>query len=89
MLLFLFIICRIDDIEDNSNLRRGVPVAHHIFGIPSAINAANYVYFLGLQKTLALNHPDATKVYTGKLLYDTVKVLSLKEKRPKALGLSR
>ena len=28
----------IDDIEDNSKLRRGVPVAHSIFGVPSTIN---------------------------------------------------
>jgi geranylgeranyl diphosphate synthase type 3 len=33
----------IDDIEDNSKLRRGIPVAHSIFGVPSVINCANYV----------------------------------------------
>lgn len=58
----------IDDIEDNSLLRRGIPVAHHIFGIPSTINSANYVYFLSLQKVLELNHPDATKIFTEHLL---------------------
>jgi len=58
----------IDDIEDNSKLRRGIPVAHHIFGVPSTINSANYVYFLGLEKTLKLGHPDATKVFTEQLL---------------------
>ena len=36
---------RVDDIEDNSKLRRGVPVAHSIYGVPSTINTANYVYF--------------------------------------------
>lgn len=56
---------RIDDIEDNSKLRRGIPVAHHIFGVPSTINSANYVYFLGLEKTLNLGHPEATRVFTG------------------------
>ena len=40
----------IDDIEDNSKLRRGIPVAHSIFGVPSTINCANYVYFLALEK---------------------------------------
>lgn len=35
----------VDDIEDNSKLRRGVPVAHSIYGVASTINAANYVYF--------------------------------------------
>lgn len=38
-------ICRVDDIEDNSKLRRGVPVAHSIYGVASTINTANYVYF--------------------------------------------
>ena len=40
----------IDDIEDDSILRRGIPVAHKIYGVPHTINSANYVYFLGLQK---------------------------------------
>ncbi|GFS40905.1 geranylgeranyl pyrophosphate synthase [Nephila pilipes] len=58
----------IDDIEDNSKLRRGVPVAHNIFGIASTINSANYVYFLGLERTLKLDHSDATAVFTEQLL---------------------
>ncbi|KAI0002268.1 isoprenoid synthase domain-containing protein [Russula compacta] len=44
----------IDDIEDNSQLRRGRPVAHKIYGVPQTINSANYVYFLAFQETLAL-----------------------------------
>ncbi|XP_005993392.1 geranylgeranyl pyrophosphate synthase isoform X1 [Latimeria chalumnae] len=58
----------IDDIEDNSKLRRGFPVAHSIYGVPSVINSANYVYFLGLEKVLTLDHPDAVKVFTSQLL---------------------
>ncbi|XP_065536317.1 geranylgeranyl pyrophosphate synthase isoform X1 [Lathamus discolor] len=58
----------VDDIEDNSKLRRGFPVAHSIYGIPSVINCANYVYFLGLEKVLTLDHPDAVKVFTRQLL---------------------
>ncbi|XP_035233350.1 geranylgeranyl pyrophosphate synthase-like isoform X2 [Stegodyphus dumicola] len=58
----------IDDIEDNSKLRRGIPVAHSIFGIASTINSANYVYFLGLERTLKLGHPKATAVFTEQLL---------------------
>ncbi|RWS20308.1 geranylgeranyl pyrophosphate synthase-like isoform X1, partial [Leptotrombidium deliense] len=42
----------IDDIEDNSVLRRGIPVAHNIFGIGPTINCANYVYFLALEKII-------------------------------------
>eukprot|EP01064_Diplonema_japonicum_P009352 TRINITY_DN16819_c0_g1_i1.p1 TRINITY_DN16819_c0_g1~~TRINITY_DN16819_c0_g1_i1.p1 ORF type:complete len:312 (+),score=36.78 TRINITY_DN16819_c0_g1_i1:46-981(+) len=44
----------IDDIEDNSQLRRGVPVAHSIYGIAATINSANYVYFLALQEAIKL-----------------------------------
>ncbi|CAH1794688.1 unnamed protein product [Owenia fusiformis] len=58
----------IDDIEDNSVLRRGIPVAHHIYGIPHTINTANYVYFIALDKVQQLGHQDATKVFTEQLL---------------------
>lgn len=58
----------IDDIQDNSILRRGIPVAHSIYGVASTINAANYVLFIALEKVLALNHPEATEVYTEQLL---------------------
>lgn len=59
---------RIDDIQDNSILRRGIPVAHSIYGVASTINAANYVMFIALERVLSLNHPDATTVYTEQLL---------------------
>ncbi|KAF7995555.1 hypothetical protein HCN44_006662 [Aphidius gifuensis] len=58
----------IDDIQDNSILRRGIPVAHSIYGVASTINAANYVLFIALERVLALNHPEATQVYTEQLL---------------------
>ncbi|KAI9068619.1 terpenoid synthase [Trametes sanguinea] len=44
----------IDDIEDDAQLRRGVPVAHKIYGVPQTINSANYVYFLAYQELFAL-----------------------------------
>ncbi|XP_063993939.1 terpene synthase isoform X2 [Diachasmimorpha longicaudata] len=59
---------RLDDIQDNSILRRGIPVAHSIFGVASTINAANYVLFIALEKVQALNQPEATQVYTEQLL---------------------
>ncbi|XP_014276934.1 terpene synthase isoform X2 [Halyomorpha halys] len=58
----------IDDIQDNSILRRGIPVAHSIFGVASTINAANYVFFLALEKVLALGHSEATAVFTEQIL---------------------
>lgn len=56
---------RIDDVEDNSTLRRGIPVAHGIFGIPQTINSANYVYFMALQELTKLNKPELLQVFTG------------------------
>lgn len=52
----------LDDIEDNSKLRRGIPVAHSIFGVPTVINCANYVFFLALEKCHAWNNSEAMKV---------------------------
>ncbi|VDM53550.1 unnamed protein product [Angiostrongylus costaricensis] len=50
----------IDDIEDNSVLRRGLPVTHHIYGTPRTINAANYVYFIALNKCTLLSDKAVT-----------------------------
>jgi geranylgeranyl diphosphate synthase, type III len=58
----------IDDIEDNSKLRRGCPVAHSIFGIPTVINSANYAYFLALEKCHALHNASAMNIFVGELL---------------------
>lgn len=59
---------RIDDVEDNSTLRRGTPVAHNIFGTAQTINSANYVYFLALQEAQKLNSPRAIDIYVQELL---------------------
>lgn len=49
-----------DDVEDDSELRRGVPVAHAIYGVPQTINTANYVYFLAFQELLKLRDENGT-----------------------------
>jgi len=36
----------IDDVEDNSELRRGKPCTHKLFGLDIAINAGNAMYYL-------------------------------------------
>jgi len=38
----------IDDIEDDSELRRGKPCTHRLFGLDVAINAGNAMYYLPL-----------------------------------------
>ena len=58
----------VDDIEDNSSLRRGIPVAHKVFGVPATINCSSYAIFLALEKVHALNNPQAVQVFIGELL---------------------
>lgn len=38
----------IDDIEDDSQLRRGLPALHRTHGVPIALNTGNWFYFLAL-----------------------------------------
>ncbi len=35
-----------DDIEDSSDMRRGKPAAHVVYGVDTAINAGSWLYFL-------------------------------------------
>jgi geranylgeranyl diphosphate synthase type 3 len=58
----------VDDVEDNSQLRRGYPVAHTIFGVPQTINSSNYIYFCALQELQKLKNPKAISVYAEELL---------------------
>ncbi|KAL8791677.1 MAG: hypothetical protein Q9195_005760 [Heterodermia aff. obscurata] len=59
----------IDDIQDNSRLRRGFPVAHDVFGQAQTINSANYMYFLAQQNLMQLPHQAAIcKIYNEELL---------------------
>lgn len=41
-----------DDIEDNSDLRRGKPSLHKIFGLDLAVNVSSLLYFLPMLKLL-------------------------------------
>jgi len=55
----------VDDIEDKSEKRRGVPCAHMVFGEPIAINAGTAAYFQGQQLLLVpgLSAEQLNKVY--------------------------
>ncbi|CCE85513.1 Piso0_005114 [Millerozyma farinosa CBS 7064] len=44
----------IDDIEDSSDYRRGYETAHRKFGVPLTINCGNLMYFVAIDKALAL-----------------------------------
>lgn len=58
---------RVDDVEDSSTLRRGEPVAHHVFGIAQTLNAGNYVYFCALQEIVKLGNPKLVDIFSEEL----------------------
>jgi geranylgeranyl diphosphate synthase type 3 len=55
-----------DDVEDNSELRRGIPVSHLVYGVPQTINTANYVYFLAMNELIEMNAAQKTDSGKGK-----------------------
>ncbi|KAF3244134.1 hypothetical protein TWF128_009833 [Orbilia oligospora] len=56
----------IDDIEDCSELRRGQPSAHMVFGIPQSINTANYLFVKCLFEAQKLS-PSAVAIFEDEL----------------------
>jgi len=46
---------RLDDIQDNSPMRRGSPSTHSVFGVSQTINTATYMYTKGLEAATALS----------------------------------
>jgi geranylgeranyl pyrophosphate synthase len=47
----------IDDVEDDSDERRGRPALHHVFGVPLAINTGSWMYFWALAEIAGLGLP--------------------------------
>lgn len=58
----------VDDIQDDSLERRGKESLHRLYGMPCALNAANWMYFEALKMVHDLPVNDATKI---KILYLT------------------
>lgn len=58
----------VDDIEDNSVLRRSMPVAHKVFGTPQTLNCANYMYFVAMNKVVDFKNTDATEIFSNAML---------------------
>lgn len=52
----------IDDVEDNSEERRGRPALHHVFGVPLAINTGSWMYFWSLAEIAGLGLPAANEL---------------------------
>lgn len=47
----------IDDVEDDSSLRRGGACLHRLYGVPVAVNVGNWMYFWALEQVEALGLP--------------------------------
>lgn len=59
-------LCRIDDIEDSSSLRRGELCAYRKFGIPLTLNSANLAYFEALK--LLQTRTDFIEIFTEEMI---------------------
>lgn len=58
---------RLDDIEDSSDLRRGHPATHTVFGAASTINSANSLLVDVMNDVLQLNNPNCMKIVMEEL----------------------
>jgi geranylgeranyl pyrophosphate synthase len=63
----------VDDVQDQSTVRRGGPAAHVIYGEATAINAGTAAYFLGeiLMQTLVLTPDQQLRIY--QLYFETLR----------------
>ena len=52
----------VDDIEDGSQVRRGLPTLHREVGLPIALNAGNWLYFWPMEKIRALRLQPETEL---------------------------
>ena len=63
----------VDDVQDNSPLRRGGPSAHSVVGVPLAINAGCLSYFLAQLPVLSSTLSDAAKCRWYELYFETMR----------------
>ena len=57
-------LSRLDDIQDNSILRRGYPSTHTVFGVGQTINSANLILIKALKAAESLSHK-AVAIFSG------------------------
>ena len=62
-----------DDVQDNSDKRRGRPTVWAKWGVPMAINVGDALFVISNQAMMDLiqTHPPSTVVEAAKILYDT------------------
>src|SRR5690348_14713449 len=58
----------IDDIEDGSLERRGRPALHHLTGVPTAINAGNWLYFWPFRLLESIDASDEIRAHAHRLV---------------------
>ncbi|KAL8888446.1 MAG: hypothetical protein Q9215_004124 [Flavoplaca cf. flavocitrina] len=60
---------RVDDVQDDSSLRRGKPAAHTVYGIAQTINSANHAYFLAQRELINLGEASTmVKIFNEELV---------------------
>lgn len=74
----------IDDIEDDSSMRRGAPTMHRRYGVPVAINTANWLYFLSLTLLFRVELGAAARL----ALYEDISLGLLRCHKGQALDLT-
>ncbi|KAL3470496.1 putative geranylgeranyl diphosphate synthase [Aspergillus californicus] len=57
----------LDDLEDGSDLRRGKPATHTIFGLGQTVNSANYQLVRALREVQKLGDPRSLLIFTDEL----------------------
>ena len=61
-------VYRLDDVEDSSQLRRGRPSTHVIFGFAQTINSADFLFVEALNKVKELGNPECLNIFAGESL---------------------
>lgn len=62
----------VDDIQDNSLVRRGEPTLHRKYGMPVALNAGNWLYFWPMQLIESMDLPAETELALYRLCHRTL-----------------
>ncbi|PGH21525.1 hypothetical protein AJ80_03193 [Polytolypa hystricis UAMH7299] len=57
----------LDDIEDNSPLRRGKPSTHNIYGMAQTINSATYQYIAATDMAAQLQNPENFRIFVEEM----------------------
>jgi len=67
----------VDDVEDGSDVRRGKPCTHKIFGIDVAINTGNLMYYLPYLILKKIDLDKKTKLAIYELIYEEMLNISV------------